>query len=490
MVYDRFGSDLVAQYDQYGSIGLATATNFADSYSFSTSPRFTGSAPELGANSLQPFPYTPPPIAAIAGDFLGISSNLKPPYSYVLNASIEREIPGSMTLEIGYTGRLSHRLLLEGDVFTPLEYFKDPKSGITWEQNNAQVRALFDSGLTPSAVQKNPRLVPTLPFVENMFPGLRDVGFPGSASANYFQCVYGDYNGSYLDCLHALDRNQTDSYIPGKCLTITGCYTFFNIQGSSMPMWVNAGQAAFHGMTVSLRRAFRNGVTFDFNYTWSHSIDNGSSSESGAGKQGAAIQNIFNVKEFRGSSDFDIRHNISANYLFELPFGKNKPLFRNASSWLDGIIGGWQLSSVMRYRTGLPSTVAGNLAYNANYWLSSLAIRTAPVKTGVTFDQNGNPSIFGNTNATDAFADELPGHSGMKAAVRLAPYFNTDLTLQKTFRLPKEGQRIRFRAEAFNAFNTVNFTNPSLALTAPLTFGEFQQTTPPREMQFALRYEF
>ena len=41
-----------------------------------------------------------------------------------------------MTIEVGYTGRLSHRLLMEGDVYTPLEYFKDPKSGITWEQNN------------------------------------------------------------------------------------------------------------------------------------------------------------------------------------------------------------------------------------------------------------------------------------------------------------------------------------------------------------------
>ncbi len=490
MVYDRFGSDLVAQYDQYGSIGLATATNFSDSYSFSTSPRFNGLSPELPANPLQPFPYTPPPIAAIVGDFLGISSDLKPPYSYVLNASFERELPGSLTLEIGYTGRLSHRLLLEGDVYTPLEYFKDPKSGVTWEQNNAKIRALYDGGVTAAAVQKNPQLVPTLPFVENLFPGLRDVTFPGSASANYFQCVYGDYNGSYLDCLHALDRNTTSSYVPGQCLTVTGCYTFFPIQGSSMPTWMNAGQAAFHGMTLSLRRAFRNGVGFDFNYTLSHSIDNGSSAESGAGKQGAAIQNIFSAKEFRGSSDFDIRHNISANYLFEIPIGKNKALLRNASGWLDGVIGGWQISSVMRYRTGLPTTVAGNLAYNANYWLSSLAIVTNPIKTGVTFDQNGNPSIFGNTSATDSFADELPGHSGTRAAVRLAPFFNTDLTLQKTFKLPKEGQRIRFRAEAFNAFNTVNFTNPSLALTAPLTFGEFQQTTPSREMQFALRYEF
>ena len=490
MVYDRFGSDLVAQYDQYGSIGLATATNFADSYSFSTSPRFNGLPPDLPANPVQPFPYTPPPIAAIVGDFLGISSTLKPPYSYVLNASIEREIPGYLILEIGYTGRLSHRLLLEGDVYTPLEYFKDPKSGITWEQNNAQVRSLYDSGVTPAAVQKNPQLVPTLPFVESMWPGLRDISFPGSASANYFQCVYGDYNGSYLDCLHALDRNTTSSYITGQCLTVTGCYTFFPVQGSSMPTWMNAGEAAFHGMTVSLRRAFRNGLSFDFNYTLSHSIDNGSSAESGAGKQGAAIQNIFNPKEFRGSSDFDVRHNLSGNYLFELPVGKNKLLFRNANSWLDGIIGGWQLGSIVRYRTGLPTTVAGNLAYNANYWLSSLAILTKPVKTGVAFDQNGNPSIFGNTNVTDAFADELPGHSGTKAAVRLAPYFNTDLTLQKTFKLPQEGHLIRFRAEAFNAFNTVNFTNPSLALTAPLTFGEFQQTTPPREMQFALRYEF
>jgi hypothetical protein len=258
-----------------------------------------------------------------------------------------------------------------------------------------------------------------------------------------------------------------------------------------MPTWMNAGVAAFHGATVSLRRPFKNGISFDFNYTLSHSIDNGSSAESGAGKQGAAIQNIFNTKEFRGSSDFDIRHNISANYLFELPIGKNKALFGNMSNWLDDIVGGWQVSSVMRYRTGLPTTVAANLAYNANYWLSSLAILTKPLKSGgVSVDENGNPSIFGTLDAANSFEDELPGHSGSRAPVRLAPFFNTDITLQKTFKLPKEGQTIRFRAEAFNVFNTVNFTNPSLALTAPLTFGEYQQTTPPREMQFALRYEF
>jgi hypothetical protein len=490
IAYDRFGSDLIAQYDQYGSIGLATAGNFPDSYSFSTSPRYDGAPPSLAANPKETFPYTPPQIAAISGEFLGIAPNLKPPYSYVLNATLAREIPGKMILEVGYTGRLSQRLLLEGDVYTPLEYFKDPKSGVTWEQNAAIVRHLFDSGLTPAQVQANPNLVPTLPFVEDIWPGLKNTDFPGSASANYFSCVYNDYNGSFLDCLHALDRNTTSSYVNGKCLSVHGCYTFFPTQGSSMPTWMNAGRAQFHGLTVSLRRAYSNGLSFDFNYTWSHSIDYASAAESGAGKQGAAIQNIFNVKEFRGSSDFDIRHNISANFLYELPIGRNKMLFSRMPGWMDQIIGGWQVSSVIRYRSGLPTAIGGDLAYNANYWLSSLAIKTAPVKTGVKIDQNGIPSIFGGTDAVNSFADELPGHSGTRAAIRLAPFFNTDITLAKTFKLPKEGQRVQLRAEAFNAFNNVNFTNPSLTLISPLTFGEFQGTTAPRVMQFALRFEF
>ena len=498
IAYDRFGSDLVTQYDQYGSIGLAYAGNFPDSYDFTTSPRYNGAPPVLATPAQETFPYAPPQIAAIIGDFLGISPDLKPPYSYLINANFEREIPGKMTFSVGYAGRLSHRLLMEGDVYTPLEYFKDPKSGITWTQNADQVRSIYDSLLAKDGsmtgvvadVAAHPNLIPNLPFVEDMWPGLAGVDIPASASANYFMCVYNDYGGSYLDCLHAVDRNQTSGYVAGKCLSVTGCYTFFPTQGSSMPTWMSVGRAVYHALTLSLRRSYSNGLSFDFNYTWSHSIDLGSAAESGAGKQGAAIQNIYDLNEFRGSSDFDMRHNISADVLFELPVGKGKTWLNNVPGWADQIIGGWQISSVIRYRTGLPTTVGGNLAYNANYWLNSLAIETAPVKTGLQIDQNGLPSIFANTNASAAFADEIPGHSGSRAPIRLAPFFNTDLTLAKSFRLPWEGQRLQFRAEAFNAFNNVNFYNPSLALSTPLTFGEYQNASDPRTMQFALRYEF
>ena len=503
LAYDQFGTDLIVNYDQLGSLGLSEPSYLPDSYSFTTSPRFTGAFPALPAAAPGGFPFTPPPVAAITGYFLGISPDLKTPYSIVLNASFARELPGKITMEVGYMGRLSRRLLMEGDVFTPLENYTDPKSGVTWTQNANTVYNLANSlakqngvpynaaaSVVASQVAANPSLVPNLPFVNDIWPGYKNFYFPGSASANYFYSVYGVFGSSFLDSLHAADRIP-GAYIPGKCLSVTGCYTFFAQQGSSMPMWMNAGEADFHGLMLSVRRRYANGLQFDFNYTLSHSIDNGSAAEAGAGEQGAAIQDIYNLSGFRGSSDFDIRNNINANFMYALPFGKGKLLLRNAPHWMDQIVGGWQVSNIWRYSTPLPSAVAGDLAYNTNYWLSSLTVTSTPTPSGgVHIDQNGLPSIFSTTDTSNNFQDQPPGTAGQRASVRLAPIFNVDMALTKNFALPWEGHRLQFRAEAFNAFNHANFTNPSLSLQSPLTFGEFQSTLPPRSMQFALRYEF
>ena len=84
----------------------------------------------------------------------------------------------------------------------------------------------------------------------------------------------------------------------------------------------------------------------------------------------------------------------------------------------------------------------------------------------------------------------LPGEVGTRAAVRLDNFVNTDLAVTKVFRMPIEGHRLQFRAEAFNAFNNVNFTNLTLDANSPSSFGQFTQAAPARVMQFALRYEF
>jgi hypothetical protein len=257
-----------------------------------------------------------------------------------------------------------------------------------------------------------------------------------------------------------------------------------------MPTWMNAGSANYNGVTFSLRRAFASGLAFDFNYSLSHSIDNASAAEGGAGQDGAVIQNVFAPGQFRGSSDFDIRHLINANVVYELPFGKGKPFLTGAPGWLDQIVGGWQVSSIMRFSSGLPTIVQGNYTWNTNYWQNSLAIPTAAFSSRVGYDTNGNPSLFANANAVNGFADQYPGQVGSRALLRLAPLKNFDIAVAKSFRMPWEGHRLQFRAEAFNAFNNVNFIKPSLALHNPTTFGEFSDTTPPRVMQFALRYEF
>jgi hypothetical protein len=257
-----------------------------------------------------------------------------------------------------------------------------------------------------------------------------------------------------------------------------------------MPTWMNAGSANYHGVSLSLRRAFSQGLSFDFNYTLSHSIDNASAAEGGAGQDGAVIQNIFAPGQFRGSSDFDIRHLVNVDVVYELPFGKGKSFFNSAPGWVDEIFGGWQVSSIMRFSSGLPSVVQGNYTWDVNYWQNTLAIPTGSYKVTNGYDSNGNPSVFGSTDTANSFADAYPGTSGARAVVRLAGIKNFDISVDKYFRLPWEGHRIQFRAEAFNAFNNVNFVEPSLRLGTPSTFGEYQNTMPPREMQFALRYEF
>ncbi len=164
----------------------------------------------------------------------------------------------------------------------------------------------------------------------------------------------------------------------------------------------------------------------------------------------------------------------------------------NAPGWLDQIVGGWQISSVWRYSTALPSAVEGDLAYNTNYWLSSLAVLTTPTPSGgVHIDQNGIPSHFLEHQRVQQFS-RINRRRAQARAPRYAcdPIFNVDAALSKAFRLPWEGKRLQFRAEAFNCFNHPNFTNPSLSLESPQTFGEFQGTMDARSMQFALRLEF
>ena len=496
VLYDRYGSQMAVNFASSGSPGLATQVTQLANTNFSTSVRYNGSnLPTLAAPSSGGMPFTPPTIVGGFTSFNGVNPSLVAPYSMPLNLSYTRPFKRNLVVEVGYIGRLSRKGLLRQDYSQPLTNFKDQKSGQTWTQASGVLYDLYLKGITPSQVKANPSLVGTVPFIENMFGKAKDYSFPGSATANYFNTVYGTYDGSDLDALNDMDRMRQKD---GTCISAPGCNTFFANQSAGMTVWTNASNASYHAANVVIRRPLERGWGFDFNYTLSHAFDIASGNETGIGTTtngagGSVIQDAFNPHGSYGVASFDIRHNITMNTVVELPFGKGKTFLTGAHGWVDQIVGGWQLSMLGRLRSGLPQDISNGGVYPTNYLNSALAIRKPgapnPVQ-GVGYNQNGQPSIFGNTNVINSYIGQYPGTTGERGIVRGAGSTTFDISAGKRFKLPFEGHSLQFRAEAFNAFNNVNFTTVSLSLTAPSTFGVFSAAAEPRVMQFALRYEF
>lgn len=487
LTYDRFGSDLVTKFDDSASFGLSEVVR-SSSVNFTTGLRYDGTTPSIPAATVHTFPFTPPEVNFIGGNYMGIDSTLHAPYSFNANVSVARELRGGLSAEVGYMGRWSRDLLMQTDAGGWSILFKDQASGQTWKEMAHAIRAIHDAGITPAQVRANPSLVTPIPWIENQAPALANMFFSGSATANYYDLIWGQFGGSDADAVHAIDRVKSAAF--PNCIIATGCYTMYPTQSSGMSMWTNAGYSNFNALLVSLRKSFSAGVSFDFNYTLAHAMDNGGAPESGGGNAGGLMLNPYDLDSFYGDSDFDVRHNINSNILFELPFGRGKPFLGNANALVDGLVGGWQLSTIFRYRSGLPSAVAYSGLWPTNFSFTTLAYATGDYEAKVQTNENGQPAIFADPQEAAAnWLPMLPGEVGTRAAVRLDDYVNADISLTKSVTLPNR-HRIQFRAEAFNAFNNVNFTRISLDANSPATFGQFTAAAPARVMQFALRYEF
>ncbi len=485
VVYDQYGNDMVYNIDLSGSPGLLDNVTQPINTNFTTSPRFTGvnSLPALPGAPAGGFPYTPATITAGFNEGVGVASNLKAPYSLVFNYSWAKQLPAKITLEVGYAGRIYRRGLVQQDFDQPLTTFKDPNTGTTWSQavgvlHNDYIASGFNYGA-----------IAPVPFIEDMFPTLKNAFVSGSATQNYY---YGWININGLsdeDNLNLMDRQRNST---GGCYTRTGCNTFYPLQAAGLPTWTNAGYADYNAGILTLRRALSNGVAFDFNYTLSHSIDNSSGAESGAGTGGAILQDAFNVNAFRGPSDFDQRHNITADVLYELPFGTGKRFMKSPGRVAKELFSGWQVAVIGRYHSGTPTTIEAGGVYPTNYEYNAL-VTLLPGGTntyGKFTDNKGLPSLFPTTNAYQNYFQESGGTTGTRGIVRLPGYSDIDVSFSKSFAMPWEGHRLQFRAEMFNALNHVNFYNPILDINNTAQFGEFQNDVSPRVVQLSLRYAF
>jgi protocatechuate 3,4-dioxygenase beta subunit len=507
MYYDHFGPGLAVTFDRVGSFGLSTTlTNPAGVQTVASAPRITSMnvIPTTDNNGNPIFIPAPPanfpqtfPNTLATGGFAitwGLDDTLKTPYSYAVDFSIERALPGQMTLDLAYVGHFAHRLLVQEDLAMPYNLV-DPKSGVDYFSAVRRLAELYRQGIPTGNI--TPQMVgPTAQYWADMmapqnsymlFCSGGNTPSPLQAAYDLFSCFsQNETTALFVWDLFGLPANPT-----------TGLNSFFNPQFSSLYAWRSVGFSNYNALQVSLQKRMSHGVLFGFNYTFSKSLDVGSDAERiGAwGGLGGQIINSWDPYQLYGPSDFDLRHQINANWVVDLPFGRGRLVGSHVSGWADAFIGGWQVSGLARWSSGFPVSVAHGFEWPTNWQLSGWAILTGkPIQTGRAVVA-GNWNLFPNPQAAiQGFAAPFPGQSGVRNAIRGDGYLGWDMSLGKQWQMPyRDTHHLRFRWSVFNVANIKRFDvqSASLELDQASTFGRYTRLlTNPRVMQFELRYEF
>jgi hypothetical protein len=360
------------------------------------------------------------------------------------------------------------------------------------------------TGFTPSTTNTTDGLLqsvfdlyynPALSVIGDEIVGLADIDSYGGL---------GDNSGSGVPYFF----NGPPSQLPGLCPgSFCQSGKFLSNQAFSMYGWSSVGTSHYHALQVSLRKQLSHGLQFDFNYTFSKSIDITSAASrvgfsvygyQNIGLVGTRLANAFSPNLARAVSDYDVTHQMNLNWIADLPFGKGRAVAHNANGIQDAFIGGWQLSGLARWTSGFPFSVDGGQRWPTDWFLTAITQMIARPKTGV-FKQNGSVSVFADPIAAQAgFTLPLPGGVGSRNVLRGDGFASWDMSLGKRWKLPRETQSLQFRWEVFNVPNLTRFNAQGVGsslLTSltqqPSSFGAYTSLlTQPRVMQFALRYEF
>ena len=427
-----------------------------------------------------------------------IDPNLKTPYAITYSFGIQRELPGNFLWEGNYVGRLGRRLLAQADAGQVVD-FKDPVSGHTLAGDFAALSAEKRAGVPDDQLTAQP-------FFENMMPQSDFFGgFPCSA-VGFVNCsdliseIFGGLvpRGDLGDVVQGLD-----SLAGGVGLLPHG--VGLHPQFATDVYITNKAYSNYNGLLTTLRHRMSHGLQFDLNYTYSHSIDNISAPANNvfgtANFTGGIICDVTDLSKCRGNSDFDVRHIINGNYIYELPVGRGKQFGGNMPGWLNQVIGGWQTSGTFYWLSGFAFTTVSN-AFPISFFNNAPATfigSDSDIAVGIHQDSSGAFQLFKDpTKARSGFRGPIGLEGGTRNNLRGPAFTNFDMGIAKQFPI---GEKfiVTFRADAFNVFNHVNFGLPAAGgggtggtadISNPGSFGVITSQGNPRQMQFALRVEF
>jgi hypothetical protein len=252
------------------------------------------------------------------------------------------------------------------------------------------------------------------------------------------------------------------------------------------------GNATYNGLQMMFHKRFGSGIDFQAAYTWSHAIDDANDPFEAPGGDRVFPRDSLDLQEDRGSSDYDLRHRLIVNWVYEFPFGKGHTHLNHG--FAAQALGGWELAGLSTFQSGHPFDLFSSL--DSQY-------------TGLTNrpDLVGNPAIPADAPRNEtgppitAFAVQPYGRPGTLGRNTFTgpTLFNTDVTLLKNTKL-SERFRLQFRAEVYNIFNRIQFDvvqaagdtldNPSSFGLSTNTLVQPDGTTSARQIQLALKMIF
>ena len=248
------------------------------------------------------------------------------------------------------------------------------------------------------------------------------------------------------------------------------------------------GESSYHALQLKARRRFADGFQMLVSYTWSKSMDNGSSgwfaAENGPGGSSAA-QNYHDPDSSRSVSSYNIPHFLSFYSVYELPLGKDKRyVSKGPAGW---VLGNWQVNVILQWRSGQPYNleVPGDVANIGN---------------SVAWWNYARPNLVGDPRAGGRTAErfynreafDVPslsyGNFG-RNVLSSDPVFNTDFSMFKLVPLA-ERKRLEIRLEAFNVFNHIDWAPPG-TLVGRAGAGRVSSTAhDPRIIQLGIKLHF
>jgi hypothetical protein len=239
------------------------------------------------------------------------------------------------------------------------------------------------------------------------------------------------------------------------------------------------GRSNYKGIDFGLEKRFSQGYGFGIAYTLSDSKDNTSEHLATQGSN-SFPQNARDLEQWYGPSDFDIRHRLAVNYVFELPFGSGKKWANSGAG--SAILGGWTWSGIYALRSGRPFTV-NQSSNNVGLSMTGLPHLVGDTKGAETFEQWFNPLAF-QLVPSGTFGNEP------RNALRGPGWQSLDLTVSRRLALgTRVGAEVRW--DIFNVFNRTNLGLPNRNVSDAATLATITTLAgDPRTMQLSLRLTF